>query len=177
VTPGWSSISSLLVAAALSPEHMNLLCEGVFGTTLKGITTATDPQQQADAIVDYAARYNLMRELADMIMRHASNRPAVQNLLLSDDMQLDSQSGNIQNQLQTLTVRMDRVLELQMAQAAENAEMQRWRNATDQRLRSVESAVMPDRGPHSVSLPGGMMVVVMALLVAGMFAFVLWPRL
>lgn len=135
---------------------------------------ATDPQEQADAIINYAARYNLLRELADMIMHYASNRPAVQNLLLSDDMQSDGQTANIHQQLQTLTVRMDRVLELQMAQAAENAEMQRWRNATDQRLRSVEAALPAQRLQNGISVPDRAVVAVLALLLTAMFAFTLW---
>lgn len=157
---------------------METLCQGVFGTSLKGITMATEPHEQADAIVNYAVRYGLLRELADMIMHHASNRPAVQNLLLSDDMQGDAQTSSIQDQLRTLTVRMDRVLELQMAQAAENAEMQRWRNTTDQRLRYVESALPPPERSrplqNGISMPDRAVVAVLTLLLIAMFVFTVW---
>lgn len=97
--PGWNQVRALLLAAAFTPAELESLCQAVFGTALNGITTATDASEQADAIVAFAIQYGLVRELADIVLWQSARRPAVQNLLLSDDMSIptDGQQG-LQNQ-------------------------------------------------------------------------------
>lgn len=134
--PGWNQIRSLLLAAAFTPAELEGLCQAVFGSSLSGITTATDATGQADAIVNFAIQYGLLRDLADLVLNQSARRPAVQNLLLSDDMQGDAQTAAIANQLtalqnsmHALTARVDRSLEQQAQLMAEHAELQRWRNS------------------------------------------------
>ena len=194
--PGWNQIQALLVAAAFTPSELETLCQAVFGTALSGITTATDANEQADAIVAFAVQYGLVRELTDIVLHEAARRPAVQNWLLGDDMQSDAQAAAIQNQLQMITVRLDRVLEQQSQQAAENAEMHRWRNATEDRLHRVEERLpdqrvqeerfhrieerLPERRVQSVSTLGNAIVLFMAvaalLMLATAFYFGAAPR-
>lgn len=167
--PAWNQIQALLVAAAFTPAELESLCQAVFGSSLSGITTATDATEQADALVNFAIQYGLLRELADLVLAQSARRPAVQNLLLSDDMQTDAQAAAIQNQLQMITVRLDRVLEQQSQQAAENAEMHRWRNATEDRLHRVEER-LPERRVQSVSTLDRAIVLLMALAALTMLA-------
>lgn len=176
--PGWNQINALLAAAAFTPAELEVLCQSVFGTALSGITSSADPDVQSDAIVSFAIKYGMLRELTDMVLHESARRPAVQNLLLSDDMQQggDGQT-TINNQLQILTMRVDRVLELQMSQAAENSEMQRWRNATDQRLRSVENAQALREKQSSFSMLDRAAVLAIALAAIAMMAFVIfWAK-
>ncbi len=167
--PGWNQIQALLVAAAFTPAELEALCQAVFGSSLSGITTATDATEQADAIVNFASQYGLLRELADMALYHSARRPAVQNFLLGDDMQSDAQAAAIQNQLQMITVRLDRVLEVQSQQAAENSEMHRWRNTAEDRLHRIEER-LPERRVQSVSTLDRAVVLLMTLAALTMLA-------
>ncbi len=171
--PGWNQIRSLLLAAAFTPAELETLCQAVFGTALNGITTATDANEQADAIVAFAAQYGLVRELTDIVLHEAARRPAVQNFLLGEDMQSDAQAAAIQNQLQMITVRLDRVLEQQSQQAAENAEMHRWRNTAEDRLHRIEER-LPERRVQSVSTLDRAVVLLMTLAALTMLATALY---
>lgn len=94
--PGWNAIRALLQAAAFTPAELEVLCQSVFGTALSGITTATDNAEQAEAIVNFAIRYDMLRELTDLVLHESARRPAVQNLLLSDGMNGDNGAGQTQ---------------------------------------------------------------------------------
>lgn len=171
--PAWNQIQALLVAAAFTPAELEALCQAVFGASLSGITQSTDANVQAEAIVQFATNYGMVRELADAVLYQSARRPAVQNLLLSDDMQSEAQVTAIQNQLQMITVRLDRVLEQQSQQAAENAEMHRWRNATEDRLHRVEER-LPEHRVQSVSTLDRAVVLLMTLAALTMLATALY---
>lgn len=136
----WRALRALLIAAAFSPEQLAKVCQTAFGCDLAAITSAQDAAQQADAIIAYAVRYDLLRELADVVLSASADRPAVQNLLLSDDMQ-DS-GGNGASSIpfqQRIESRLDRIIETQAQQGAILAELQRWASATDARVRALEA--------------------------------------
>ena len=59
------------------------------GTELNAITTSTDPAEQAREIVNYASRYNLIRELSAIILTFGADKPVLQNVLLDDNMTLE----------------------------------------------------------------------------------------
>jgi hypothetical protein len=125
VAVGWKAVRALLLAAAFSHEQLESLCQTVFGASLKGITKSEDPQAQADAIVEFAQQYGLIRELTDMILHNAANRPAVQNLLLSDDMSLeDGKNSNASMDMVRLEHKVERLADKLDALAAIVAVMQ-----------------------------------------------------
>lgn len=167
--PGWNQIQALLVAAAYTPAELETLCQSVFSASLSGITQSTDANVQAEAIVQFAINYGLVRELADAILYQSARRPAVQNLLLSDDMQGDAQAAAIANQLtalqnsmHALTARVDRSLEQQAQLMAEHAELQRWRNSFE--TRRTEPLSTADR-----ALVAMMGILVAVMLMAGVY--------
>jgi hypothetical protein len=60
--------------------------------------------------VEFAQQYGLIRELTDMILHNAANRPAVQNLLLSDDMSLeDGKNSNASMDIVRLEHKVERL--------------------------------------------------------------------
>ena len=134
----WRALRALLIAAAFSPEQLAKVCQTAFGCDLAAITSAQDAAQQADAIIAYAVRYDLLRELADVVLSASADRPAVQNLLLSDDMQ-DSGASSAAPFQQRIESRLDRIIETQAQQGAILAELQRWASATVARVRALEA--------------------------------------
>ncbi len=167
--PGWNQIQALLVAAAFTPAELEALCQSVFGASLSGITQSTDANAQAEAIVQFAISYGMVRELADTVLYQSARRPAVQNLLLSDDMQSEAQVAAITNQLtalqnsvHALTSRVDRSLEQQAQLMAEHAELQRWRNSIE--THRTEPLSTADR-----ALVAMMGILVAVMLLAGVY--------
>ncbi len=164
---GWKAVRSLLVAAAFSQEQLDRLCQTVFGASLSGISGSADPQVQADAIVGFAEQYGLIRELTDMILHNAANRPAVQNLLLSDDM--DS-ATTMQGEFQRVNMRVDQIC-TQMGQVvARQDEQQRIANDLGSRLHTVEVTQQATRRLDPVGTFGQALVWLMVLAVFVMLA-------
>lgn len=57
---------------------------------LSEITTSTEPAEQVLAIICFAEKYGLIRELTAMVLAAGSDKPALQNLLLDDSMTLEN---------------------------------------------------------------------------------------
>ena len=134
---GWKAVRSLLLAAAFSQAQLEALCQTVFGASLTGISNSADPQEQADAIVEFAQQYGLIRELTDMILHNAANRPAVQNLLLSDDMDA-SATSTMQGEFHRMNVRVDQLGNQVGQLMARQDEQQRVTNDLSNRLHTME---------------------------------------
>lgn len=166
--PGWNQIRSLLLAAAFTPAELEGLCQAVFGSSLSGITTATDANEQAEAIVAFAIQYGLLRELADLVLGQSARRPAVQNLLLSDDMQTDAQAATLANELQRVSIRLDRLFEQNAQTASTLAETQRWMANMDTWRQSIDTERHAEhaRRAEPLTLADRVMVAMMTLLVA-----------
>lgn len=135
--PGWNAIRALLQAAAFTPAELEVLCQSVFGTALSGITTATDNAEQAEAIVNFAIRYDMLRELTDLVLHESARRPAVQNLLLSDGMNGDGQAA----EMQRVIMRLDRIGEQMQQVLSEQAAIRQWQATADARLHGIEAGL------------------------------------
>lgn len=164
--PGWNSIRALLVAAAFTPAELEVLCQAVFGSSLAGITTSTDADEMAEAIVAFAIRYDMVRELTDMVLHESARRPAVQNLLLSDGMAVDSTTA----ELQRLALRVDRLSEQMQQVLAELAAVRQWQATADARLHGIEANLPVRRQPEGLSTLDRALVVLMALAVLAVLA-------
>lgn len=159
--PGWNAIKAVLVAAAFTTEQLESLCQTAFGASLTGITQSTDPEQQAEDVVTFAVRHDLVRELSSLAIRLSSDRPAVQNMLLSDDMVSDGQA----NELARQTMRMDRIAEQTQQILAELAAMRQWQATADARLHAIEAAMPGRRSAEPLSLGDRAIVLLMGLMV------------
>jgi len=82
-------LHDLLLACGFDPAQLERITQQSMGTGLDAITTATDPVERARAIVDYATRYGLIRELTATVLTAGSDKPVMQNVLLDDNMSLD----------------------------------------------------------------------------------------
>lgn len=82
-------LHELLLACGFDPAQLERITQQSMGTGLDAITQATDPAERARAIVDYAARYGLLRELTATILSAGADKPVMQNILLDDNMTLE----------------------------------------------------------------------------------------
>ena len=82
-------LHDLLLACGFDPAQLERITQQSMGTGLDAITQATDPAERARAIVEYATRYNLIRELTATVLTAGSDKPALQNVLLDDNMSLE----------------------------------------------------------------------------------------
>lgn len=167
--PGWNSIRALLVAAAFTPAELEVLCQSVFGASLTGMTTSTDAEEMAEAIVQFAIRYDMVRELTDMVLHESARRPAVQNLLLSDGMAIESTAA----ELQRLTLRVDRLGEQMQQVLAELAAVRQWQASADAR-HALEAQMTTTRRQEPVRMIDRVIVGLMVMLVAVMLGMGVW---
>lgn len=91
--PTPTRLHELLLACGFDPAQLERITQQSMGTGLEAITTATDPAERAMAIVEYASRYNLIRELTATVLTAGSDRPVMQNVLLDDNMSLEDGKG------------------------------------------------------------------------------------
>ena len=73
--------------------QLDRITQQSMGTGLTAITQATEPAEQAREIVNYASRYNLIRELAATVLNAGADRPVMQNILLDDNMTLEERGS------------------------------------------------------------------------------------
>lgn len=108
---GVGTVVRLLSAAAFTEVELDRLCNAVLGVSLSGITDSIDVRGRNRAIVQYAHQYGYLSELVASILDSAGDRPAVQNLIVGDDMEQSPNSGNGNYNVLLLAAKMDRVLE------------------------------------------------------------------
>lgn len=87
--PTPARLHELLLACGFDLAQLERITQQSMGTALSAITTATDPAERARAIVDYAARYGLIRELSATVLTAGADKPVLQNVLLDDNMTLE----------------------------------------------------------------------------------------
>ena len=106
---GYGALRAILMAAAFTPTELERICQAALGVSLSGLTTDGDGTTQADALIAYATRYDLLRNLAATILDAAADRPGVQHLLLSDNMeqQPTPPNGNYQYNLLRIEAKLD----------------------------------------------------------------------
>ena len=112
---GYGALRAILMAAAFTPSELERICQAALGVSLSGLTTDGDGTTQADALIAYAARYDLLRNLAATILDAAADRPGVQHLLLSDNMEQPQpqpqQNGNQQYAMWRIETKLDALSE------------------------------------------------------------------
>lgn len=106
-------LHDLLLACGFDPAQLERITQQSMGTGLDAITTASDPAERARAIVDYASRYGLVRELAATVLTAGADKPALQNVLLGDNMSLEDgrTTQNIALDLAKLESRVERMFD------------------------------------------------------------------
>jgi len=134
--PTPARLHELLLACGFDPAQLERITQQSMGTGLDAITTATDPAEQVRAIVAFAGRYGLIRELTATVLTAGSDRPALQNVLLDDNMSLEDGRTTqetalnlvrLENKVERLS---DRVSELANAVTSLTHIMQSGRQAT-----------------------------------------------
>lgn len=110
---GYGALRAILMAAAFTPSELERICQAALGVSLSGLTADGDGTTQADALIAYAARYDLLRNLAATILDAAADRPGVQHLLLSDNMEQPQpqQNGNQQYAMLRIETKLDALTE------------------------------------------------------------------
>ena len=110
---GYGALRAILMAAAFTPSELERICQAALGVSLSGLMTDGDGTTQADALIAYAARYDLLRNLAATILDAAADRPGVQHLLLSDNMEQPQpqQNGNQQYTMLRIETKLDALAE------------------------------------------------------------------
>lgn len=152
---GLPRLLAAMLAAAFTSENLGSIAQTVLGTSLGAITDKSDPAGQAIALIDFAERYELVRELAASVLYNGADRPALQNFLLGDDVTNtgDGQhDGNLSYAMLRIESKLDQVLAEQARQ--------------DRRLSAVETAVQKPTPAIDRAF-----VLLLALLLAGMFAY------
>lgn len=133
--PHYGAVRALLAAAAFTRHELDIICQHAFDRDLAAIMEqAAERTDPIDAIMEYAVRYGLVAAVAEYAIEGGAGRPAVQNLLLSDNMEQpapQSQNGNYQYNLLRIEAKIDNLTERVSALTANSAEYER-------RLRSVE---------------------------------------
>lgn len=180
----YQRILDAMTAAGFSSRELGIIAETSMGTALDGVTQATEPNEQALALVQFAERYGLLPNLRRAVLYTGADRPALQNLLLGNDM--ESVSGRQQDSdgmyaRLRMEAKLDRLIEemqrnsqqlsLVIQQQAQLAQQQ---TLFDRRLSVVESAAPR---PAPVSTSDRVLFVLFAIILIGMFAYNIWGRM
>lgn len=109
-----SHLHELLLACGFDPAQLRCITQQSMGTGLSAITQATDPAERARAIVDYATRYTLLRELTATVLTAGADKPVMQNILLDDNMTLEDDRNSttldvvrLEHKVERLTDKVD----------------------------------------------------------------------
>jgi len=148
------------------------------GTALDGVTQASEPAEQALALVQYADRYGLLANLRRAVLYTGADRPALQNLLLGGEPVLSN--DNSQPSLTYIITNMDRKLDQVITEQNRQAQItasviqrqtdgERRQAEADRRIEKVEAATT--QKPSQIDR---MIVLSMVLLMVGLLAFTVY---
>lgn len=107
--PTPARLHELLLAAGFTAAQLDSITQSAFGTGLSAITPSADSAEQAAAVIRFAERYGLIRDLTAMVLANGSGKPALQNLLLDDNMSLED--GRVQQSTAIDLVRLENKVE------------------------------------------------------------------
>jgi len=134
--PTPARLYELLIAAGFTQAQLDSITQSALGTGLSAITTSAEPAEMVLAVIRFAERYGLIRELTATVLTAGSDRPALQNVLLDDNMSLEDGRTTqetalnlvrLENKVERLS---DRVSELANAVTSLTHIMQSGRQAT-----------------------------------------------
>lgn len=156
-----------MLAAGFTSRELGIIAESALGTSLDGITQEAEPQRQAIALIQFAEKHEMVRDLRRVVLYTGADRPALQNLLLSEDMTIASGSDSSGNYIMLrVEAKLDQALAEQARQAALLSEVVRQQAQLDRRLYTVETS-----SPKPMQALDRMFLAILALLLVGMFAY------
>ena len=162
--PSEAALLAIVDAARFSSAQLARIASTALGVELSSISNAHTPHEQAADIVNYAAQYGLIKELASIMLQLAADVPAAQNHIFGDNV---AETSNID--VLRIEAKLDRILE----------RMQEF----DRRLRDVESQAQAQaqaqnlRQANQVSITPKTLVTIMvmfAIIVAGQISVLAW---
>jgi uncharacterized protein YdcH (DUF465 family) len=164
--PSEAALLAIVDAAKFSSAQLARIASTALGVELSSISNAPTPHEQAADIVNYAAQYGLIKELASIMLQLAADVPAAQNHIFGDNV---AETSNID--VLRIEAKLDRILE----------RMQEF----DRRLRDVESQAQAQaqaqaqnlRQANQVSITPKTLVTIMvmfAIIVAGQISVLAW---
>lgn len=162
--PSEAALLAIVDAARFSSAQLARIASTALGVELSSISNAPTPHEQAADIVNYAAQYGLIKELASIMLQLAADVPAAQNHIFGDNV---AETSNID--VLRIEAKLDRILE----------RMQEF----DRRLRDVESQAQSQaqaqnlRQANQVSITPKTLVTIMvmfAIIVAGQISVLAW---
>lgn len=160
--PSEAALLAIVDAARFSSAQLARIASTALGVELSSISNAPTPHEQAADIVNYAAQYGLIKELASIMLQLAADVPAAQNHIFGDNV---AETSNID--VLRIEAKLDRILE----------RMQEF----DRRLRDVESQAQAQaqnlRQANQVSITPKTLVTIMvmfAIIVAGQISVLAW---
>lgn len=160
----------VILAAGFTSRELGIIAERALGASLDGITQESEPQQQAIALVEFAEKHGMERELRSAVLSGGADRPALQNLLMGEHMTSQESGERDNNQANYAMLRieskLDQVLAEQARQSQQQAQMAQAQTQFDRRLYAVETAVQKP-APAVDKLA----VLVLAVVLAAMFLY------
>lgn len=87
--PTPARLYELLIAAGFTQAQLDSITQSALGTGLSAITTSAESAEMALAVIRFAERYGLIRELTATVLMAGADKPAIQNVLLDDNMSLE----------------------------------------------------------------------------------------
>lgn len=173
-------LRGLVDAARLSTAQLENIAEAVMGASLRSISNASLPAEQAADLLQYAVQYGQARKLAHAVIEAAGGAAALQFMLFNKDAEDMAQNaggeqqvvGNGYNLLRVET-KLDRVIErldsIDRRQATFEEAMQR-------RVTALEAAPVRS-GPNFSTTTERLLVALLALIMTGMLAYNImrWP--
>lgn len=166
-----------MTAAGFSSRELGIIAESSMGTALDGVTQATDPVEQALALVQFADRYGLLANLRRAVLYTGADRPALQNLLLGE---FSMNGGDGQPNLTYIITNIDRKLDQVLTEQNRQAQtiagvIQRQTDAdrrqaeADRRIEKIEAGAV--QKPSAIDR---MVVLSMVVLMVGLLAFTVY---
>lgn len=167
-----------MTAAGFTSRELGIIAETSMGTTLDGVTQATDPAEQALALVQFAERYGLLANLRRAVLYTGADRPALQNLLLGGESSMNGGDGqpNLTYIITNIDRKLDQVITEQNRQAQTIAgviqrqvDTDRRQAESDQRIKELQAgAVQKSSGIDRI------IVLSMVMLMVGLLAFTIY---
>ena len=177
--PTPSRLYDLILACGFTPPQLNSITQTSMGVGLSEISPFTEPAARARAIVDFAEGYGLIAPLTATILSAGADKPALQNLLLDDNMSLED--GRAAQSTALDLVRLESKVDRQFDRMDSKMEatLLEVRNALAE-VRNVLTelrALRMDSGRQPIALSGKaivFLIVTLAALAIGQISLLAW---
>lgn len=179
------TVATLVDAARLSTAQLDSLSQGVLGASVKDISSASTPAEQARDMVTYARQYGLLRELASAIIYYGADRAGLQNLILGDE-HMEPAGGKQDTSGLYERLRMEQKLDTLITESQRNtAQLSRileQQAQFDRRISAVEAydkriVAIESNSPKPVPLSDKVLFIMFAVVLTALFAFNVLSRM